>query len=72
MYDRGHARPRSEDETKIALLERAARLGHPGQPRSLMIEQEKDVQIEQQRTFQQEQARRVIEMFGGFIQGMRR
>jgi len=72
MYDRGHARPRSEDETKIALLERAARLGHPGAARSLMIEQEKDVQIEQQRTFQQEQARRVIEMFAGFIQGMRR
>ena len=34
MYDRGHARPRSEDETKIALLERAARLGHPGAARS--------------------------------------
>ena len=62
----------AKTKTKIALLERAARLGHPGAARSLMIEQEKYMQIEQQRTFQQEQARRMIEMFGGFIQGMQR
>ena len=43
------------------------------EPRGVsMIEQEKYVQVEQQRTFQQEQARRMIEIFGGFIQGMRR
>ena len=43
------------------------------EPRGVsMIEQEKYVQVEQQRTFQQEQTRRMIEIFGGFIQGMRR
>jgi TPR repeat protein len=30
MYERGHATPRSAEEAKIALLKRAARLGHPG------------------------------------------
>jgi hypothetical protein len=57
---------------KVALLERAARLGHAGAARSLEIEQERYRQIEQQRAIQQEQAKRVIDMFGGFIQGMQR
>jgi TPR repeat protein len=72
IYDRGYAEPRSEDEMKIVLLERAARLGQAGAVRSLEVEQEKNGQIEQQGAFQQEQARRVIEMFGGIIQGIQR
>ena len=72
MYDRGHAAPRSQEETKIVLLERAARLGHPGAARGLEVEQEKYEQVEQQRAFQQEQARRMIQIFGGIIQGMPR
>jgi hypothetical protein len=72
MYDRGHARPRSPDEMRLALLERAARLGHPGAPRGFEIEKENYVQEEQQRAFQQEQARRTIETFGRFIQAIPR
>ena len=40
MYDRGHAASRTQDETKIVLLERAAQLGHPGAARGLEVEQE--------------------------------
>ena len=36
------------------------------------VEQEKYAQIEQQRASQQEQARRMIQIFGGFLQGIRR
>jgi hypothetical protein len=66
------AAPRSQDETKIALLERAARLGHPGAARGLEVEQEQYQQMEQQRESQQEQARRMIQIFGGIIQSMPR
>jgi TPR repeat protein len=72
MYDKGHAAPRNQDETKIALLERAARLGHPGAARGLEVEQQRYEQLEQQRAFQQEQARRMIQIFGGTIRGMPR
>jgi hypothetical protein len=70
MYDRGYTAPRSAEETKIALLERAARLGHPRAARGLEAEQQSYQQMEQQRAFQQEQARRMIQIFGGIIQGI--
>jgi TPR repeat protein len=72
MYDRGYATPRSAEETKIVLLERATRLGHPGAVRGLEVEQESYRQMEQQRAFQQEQARRMIQTFGGIIQAIPR
>jgi hypothetical protein len=72
MYERGHATPRGAEETKIALLKRAARLGHPGAARGLEVEQESYRQMEQQRAFQQDQARRMIQIFGGIFQGIPR
>ena len=70
MYDRGHARPRSQDEVKVALLERAARLGHAGAARNSRLNKKGICRWSSKGLLSRSRQKRVIEMFGGFIQGM--
>src|SRR5215510_9346196 len=72
MYDRGRATPRTANESKIALLKRAAQLNHNGAAKYLEQEAEKTRRLEQQRAYEQEQARRMMELFGAVIHGVQR
>ena len=72
MYTKGHATPTNGSETAIALLERAARLGHIGAARELERQRQESFELERQRAFQEEQSRRMFRFFGGLMQGMQR
>jgi hypothetical protein len=70
MIEQGHAGAGDDGAARLALIERAADLGHPGAARVLRIEQEKLAKAEQDRAVQQEQSRRMMELIGGVIQGI--
>jgi tetratricopeptide (TPR) repeat protein len=71
MCTRGYAKPR-QGETPIALLERAARLGHIGATRELERLKQESVELENQRAFQEEQSRRGLELFRNMLPGLPR
>ena len=72
MIDRGFATPQSQGETKIELLERAAALGSSDAAQRLQNEREEATRAEQDLTRQQEQQRLMLQMFGTFMQNIRR
>lgn len=72
MVDRGHATPTDQSETKIALYERAAALGHQSGQRALQVEQAKEAKAAQDLAIQQQQQRLMLEVLGTVIQNVRR
>jgi TPR repeat protein len=72
MVDRGHTTPTDPSETKIALYERAAALGHPAGQRALLAEQAKEAKAAQDLAMQQQQQRLMLEVLGTVIQNVRR
>ena len=72
MYIRTYAAPRHERESPVALLERAAGLGHIGAARQLEREQQKSMEQTNQRDFQEQQSRRMLDLFGNVMLGLPR
>jgi hypothetical protein len=72
MIGRGRTVPMNASETKLALYERAARLGHEGAAQALRVEQENELRAEQERKQQLEQQRRAMESFQLLLQNIPR
>ena len=72
LIGKGLVVPTSQNETKIALYGRAAALGDVDAVRALQVEQEKERQAEQQLENQQQQQRKMMQLFGGALQGLGR
>ena len=68
MYDRNIATPTSDKDSKLSLLEQAARFGHPQASRILESERERIVKPERD----SEQAEKILQMFGTIINNIPR
>ncbi|WP_407189552.1 hypothetical protein [Bradyrhizobium centrosematis] len=68
LIDRGLLPTPSPDQTKLALLHRAAELGHPGAQRGY----EQEVQKAEQARINQMNQQQMMQLFGSFIQGVAR
>lgn len=72
MIERGLAMPMNAGEAKIALFQRAADLGHRGAELAVQRERDKEINAARDEAMRAEQARKMIEIFGGIVGGMRR
>jgi len=72
MIDRGHYSPPDAAAEKLSLFQRAADRGHEGARRALEAELESRRRAEIQRANDLETQRRMLEIMGGMLQGVRR
>jgi hypothetical protein len=68
LIDRGMLPTSNPDQTKLALLHRAAELGHPGAQRGY----EQELQKAEQARVSQMNQQQMMQLFGAFVQGVAR
>ena len=69
LIEKGYLTPPDASNMRLALLKKAAELGHAGAQRAFEVEYEKAQTAQQQQLMQQQVQRQMFEIFGAAVQG---